>query len=62
MNGVQALVLFDSFATRSFVYLALSKRFDDSLGEFDYPLDLEIVDERPVRKSRVHQGCILKLF
>ena len=59
---VYVLVLFDSGATRSFVSLALSKRFARSPRELDYPLDVEIDDDRSVRVVRVHQGCTLQLF
>ena len=50
MNNIPMLVLFDSGATRSFVYLTLSKSFDDVLGELDYPLEDEITDDHPARE------------
>lgn len=59
MNGLPALILFYLGVTRSFVFLALSKRFDDVPGEFDYPLEVEIVNIHSVRVSRVHRGCTL---
>ncbi|CAH1413450.1 unnamed protein product [Lactuca virosa] len=62
VNGISAMVLFDSGATRSFVSLALSKRFTRAPGELDYPLDEEIVDDRTIRVARVHKGCTLQLF
>ena len=62
MNDISALVLFDSGATRSFVSLALSKRFGGAPGVLDCPLDVEIVDDRTVRVTRVHRGCTLRLF
>ncbi|CAH1425482.1 unnamed protein product [Lactuca virosa] len=62
VNGISALVLFDSGATRSFVLLALSKRFTGSPGELDIPLDVEIAYDRIVRVARVHRGCTLQLF
>ena len=46
----------------TFVFLPLSKRFDDISGELDYPLKVEIADDRPMRVSRVHWGCTLELF
>ena len=49
VNGISAFVLFNSGATRSFVSLALRKRFVGVPGELDCPLDIEIVDERFVR-------------
>lgn len=45
MNGIPALVLFDSRATQSFVSLQLSKRFEDVPGDLDYPLEVEIADD-----------------
>ena len=57
-----AHVLFDSGATRSFVSLALSKKFSDAPGTLDYPLEVEIADDRTVSASRVHHGCVLNLF
>lgn len=62
MNGVPALVLLDSGTTRSFVSLALGNIFGDTPGELDYPLKLEITDDRPMQVSRVHRGCVLELF
>lgn len=62
MNGVSALVLFDSGATRSFVSLGLNKRFGDAPRELGYPLEVEITDDYPIHVSRVHQGCVLELF
>ena len=40
VNGIFALVWFDSRAIRSFVSLALSKRFLDALEELDCPLEV----------------------
>lgn len=64
VNGLSALVRFYSGATRSFLSLALSKRFIDAPGDLDYPLDVEITGNRPVtvRVSMVHRGCILEIF
>ena len=62
MNDILAMVLFDSGATRSFVSLALSKRFSRAPGELDCPLDVEIADDRTSRVARVHRGCTLWLF
>ena len=45
VNGIPVQVLFDSGATRSFVSLALSKRFTESSGILDCPLEVEIVDD-----------------
>ncbi|XP_052622888.1 uncharacterized protein LOC111885268 [Lactuca sativa] len=46
VNDISAMVLFDSGATRSFVSLALRKRFSRASGELDCPLYVEIVDDR----------------
>ena len=62
MNGIPALVLFDSGATRSFVSLALSKRFSRAPGELDCPLEVEIADDRTVRVDKVYRGCSLQIF
>ena len=62
MNGISATILFDSGATRSFVSLALSKRFSRAPGELDCPLEVEIAADRTVRVARVHRGCSLQLF
>lgn len=42
--------------------LALNERFDDTPGELDFPLEVDIVDDHPVRVSRVHRDCILEVF
>ena len=46
MNDISTLVLFYSGATRSFVSLALNKKFDGAPGEMNCPLDFEIADDR----------------
>ena len=62
VNGISAMVLFDSGASRSFMSLALSKRFSRAPGELDCPLDVKITDDRTVRVASVDRGCILRLF
>ena len=62
MNGIPVQVLFDSGATRSFVSLALSKKFPESSGMLDCPLEVEIADDRSVRASSVFRDCVLRLF
>ena len=62
VNGISALVFFDSGATRYFVSRALSKQFVGASGELDCPLDAEIADDRTVRVARVYRGCTLQLF
>ena len=44
------------------VSLALRKKFSDAPEILDYPLEVEIVDDRSMSVSRVHQGCILNLL
>ncbi|KAL7585103.1 uncharacterized protein LOC111888172 [Lactuca sativa] len=61
VSGISAFVLFDSGASRSFVSLALRKRFVGAPRELDCPLDVEIADDRYVRVVRVHRGCTLHL-
>ena len=62
MNDIFALVIFDLGVTLSSVALALNKRFVDAPVELKYPLEVEIADNRLVRVSRVHRGCVLELF
>lgn len=61
-NIILAHGLSDSGATRSFESLALSKKFGDTPGMFDFPLDVEIADDCIMRAPRVHQGCVLEFF
>lgn len=56
------MVLFDSSATRSFLFLSLSKIFSDTLGKLDNTLEVYIAYDHPVWVPRVHQGFILELF
>ena len=60
-NGMTAHVLFDSGATRSFVSLALSKKFRDAPGTLDTLLEVEIADDRTVSVTRVCQDCVLNV-
>ena len=62
MNGIPVQVLFDSGATRSFVSLALCKRFPKSSGMLDCSLEVEIADNRSVQASEVFRDCVLRLF
>lgn len=62
VNGISALVLFDSEATQYFLSFVLSKMFAGASRELCCPLDIEIVDDRSVWVSRVHQGCVLQMF
>ena len=59
VNDISSLVVFDSEDTRSFVSLALSKKYVGAPGELDYPLDVEITDDRTVQVAMVHRGCTL---
>ena len=40
----------------------LSKRSGDAPGEFEYPLEVEIVDDCSVWIYRVHLGCVMELL
>lgn len=62
VNGVIAHVLLDYGATRSFVSLALNKKFGETPEALDYPFKVDISDDRTVSAIRVHCGCILELF
>lgn len=42
--------------------LTLSKKFSDAPGALNYPLEMEIVNDRMASASRVHQGCVLEIF
>lgn len=44
VNDIPTLVLFDSGVKRSFMSLALTKRFSGAPGELDCPLYFEITD------------------
>ncbi|KAL7597537.1 uncharacterized protein LOC122197891 [Lactuca sativa] len=62
VNGMTAHVLFDSGATRSFVSLALSKKFWDAPGALVSPLEVEMVDDRTVSIARVYRDCVLNVL
>ena len=62
MNSIHALVLFNSGATRSFVSIEPSRRFDDVPIVLYYPLEVEIVDDHQVQVSMVHRGLTLELL
>ena len=62
VNGFSAHILFDSGATRSFVSLALVKKFRDALRTPDSPLEVEIMNDRTVRAARVFQRSVLNMF
>lgn len=61
-NGMSTHVLFDSGATRSFVPLALSKKFGDAPGTLDSLLEVEIADDHTFSVVRVYQGCVLNVL
>lgn len=52
--GMTFHVLFNSDATRSFVSLALSKKFSDAPRILDYPVEVGIGDDHSMSASRVH--------
>ncbi|XP_052619633.1 uncharacterized protein LOC128126006 [Lactuca sativa] len=62
VNGMSAHVLFDSGATRSFVSLALSKKFWDELGTLDSLLKVEIVDDHTLSVVRVYRDYVLNVL
>lgn len=47
---------------RSFLSLAFNKKFYDAPATLDFPLEVEIADDRSLSASRIHHGCILNLF
>ncbi|XP_023768578.1 uncharacterized protein LOC111917159 [Lactuca sativa] len=61
VNGMTAHVLFNSGATRSFVSLVLSKKFQDAPGTLDTPLEVDIADDRTVSAARVCQDYVLNV-
>ena len=62
VNNIPLQVLFDSGATRSFVSLALSKRFSEPSGMLDRPLEVDISDDRSISTSEVFRYCMLRLY
>ena len=62
VNGMSTHVLFDSDATRSFVSLALIKKFWDAPGTLDSPLEVEIADDRTMSVARVYRDCVLNVL
>ena len=62
VNGISAHVLFDSGATRSFVFLVLSKKIRDAPGTLDSPLEVEIADGRNVSAARVYEDYVLNVL
>lgn len=60
--GIPALVLFDLGATRSFVYVSLSKKFNVDPWALYFPLEVMIVNDRIMSASRVHQDCVMVMF
>ncbi|KAL7590500.1 hypothetical protein Lser_V15G37230 [Lactuca serriola] len=62
VDGMSTHVHFDSGATRSFMSLALSKKFRDAPGTLDSPLEVEIADDRTVSVARVYRDCVLNVF
>lgn len=57
VNGMSTHVLFDSGATRSFVSLALSKKFHDAPRALDSLFEVEIVDDR-ITKCDCRDGLV----
>lgn len=44
------------------ISLALSKKFVVVHGALDYPLEVEIINDRIVSASRVHQDWVLEML
>ena len=59
VNGMLILVLFNSVATRSYVSLTLSQKFDVVPGALYIHSEVEIADDCTVSALRVHQDCVL---
>lgn len=62
VNGMSAHVLSNSGATRSFMSLALSKKFWDAPGTLDSLLDVELEGNRNMSVVRVSQDCVLNVL
>ena len=54
VNGILSHILFNSGATRSFVSLALSKKFRHASWTLESLLEVEIADDRTVSVARVY--------
>lgn len=61
LNGITAHVLLDSGVARSFVSLALRKKFSYAPEILECPLEIEIADHS-VSSSRIHRGYVLNIF
>ena len=59
---MSAHVLFDLEATRSFVYLALSKKFQDAPETLDSPLEVEIAHNHNVSAARVYHDYVMNVL
>lgn len=61
-NSIPAIVLFDSGASHSFIYLKFRKGFNNTIGDLDNPLRVEIVDDRTVKASKIYHSCTLRIY
>ena len=61
VNSIPGLVLFDSGASRSFVSLAFSKKFQQSPKPLGYSLEVEIATDRSVEAKLVYSACELRV-
>ena len=57
-----ALVLFDSGAIRSFIFLAFSHHLSIHREALSRPLRVSITDEHSVFATDVLRGCVLDIF
>ncbi|XP_023768582.1 uncharacterized protein LOC111917162 [Lactuca sativa] len=62
VNGMTAHIFFDSGATRSFVSLALGKKFRDAPKTLDSPLEVKIADDRIMGAVRVYRNCVMNVL
>ena len=62
MSYIPSLVLFDSGASRSFVYLAFSHHISIRCEVLIRPLRVSIADEHAVFATDVIRGCVLEIF
>jgi len=61
VNGVPALVLFDSGASHSFVSHAFGELLGSGIHSLDRPLSVEIADDRSVIVRHVYRDCTITL-
>lgn len=55
-------ILFNLGVTRSFVSLAHSKKFSDTLRALHYLLVVDFEDDLTISSPSVYRGCVIELF